>query len=73
MQDGMSKDTQPHASNNLGEGGEGPKKKSGRPVLCRLGFHKFRVVDVTFGFGVGANVERVRCQRCGGETTRRAR
>ena len=41
-------------------------------VLCWLGFHDFRVVDVTFGFAAGDSVEKVECKRCGVVTTRRA-
>ena len=39
-------------------------------LLCWLGIHDFRVVDVTFGFGGGGSVERVECRRCGLVTTR---
>ncbi len=39
-------------------------------LLCWLGIHDFRVVDVTFGFGGGGSVERVECRRCGLATTR---
>ena len=42
-------------------------------LLCWLGFHRFRVVDATFGFGHGGAVESVECRRCGHTTTRRAR
>ena len=38
-------------------------------LLCWLGFHDFRVVDVTFEFGT-SGVERDRCQRCGVTRTR---
>ena len=30
-------------------------------VLCGLGFHDFRVIDVTFGFGEGGSVEHFEC------------
>ncbi len=40
-------------------------------LLCWLGFHDFRVVDVTFGFVPGDAVETVECRRCGYRTTRR--
>ena len=40
-------------------------------ILCWLGFHDFRVVDVTFGFGTDA-VEKDVCRRCGATRTRRA-
>ena len=40
-------------------------------LLCRLGFHDYGVVDVSFGFGAGGSVETVECRRCGQRTTRR--
>lgn len=39
-------------------------------LLCWLGFHDFRVLDKTFGFGDGGGVEKVECKRCGLVTTR---
>ncbi len=44
-----------------------------RPLLCFLGFHDFRVVEVTVGFGASGAVEKVECRRCGRSTTRRQR
>ena len=41
-------------------------------LLCALGIHDFRILEVTFGFGTGG-VERVQCRRCGVVTTRRSR
>ncbi len=38
--------------------------------LCWLGFHDFRVIDRTFGFGAGGEVEKVECRRCGVIVTR---
>ena len=34
-------------------------------LLCRLGFHSFRVIEATLGFGDAGNVEKVECRRCG--------
>ncbi len=34
-------------------------------LLCWLGFHDFRVISVTIGFGPGGQVEKVQCRRCG--------
>ena len=34
-------------------------------LLCRLGFHNFRVIEATLGFGDAGNVEKVECRRCG--------
>ncbi|MFV2031956.1 MAG: hypothetical protein ACC663_05620 [Gammaproteobacteria bacterium] len=33
-------------------------------LLCRLGFHDFRVISITFEFGT-RGVEKVECKRCG--------
>jgi len=40
-------------------------------LLCRLGFHDFRVLNKTFEFGAGAGIETVKCKRCGATMTRR--
>ncbi len=34
-------------------------------LLCWLGIHNFRVIDRTFGFGAGGDIEKVECRRCG--------
>ena len=34
-------------------------------LLCPLGFHDFRIVKVTFGFGTRGSVEEIQCRRCG--------
>ena len=39
--------------------------------LCWLGFHDFRVVSKTFGFGTDG-VEKDVCRRCGHTITRKA-
>ena len=41
-------------------------------LLCLLGVHDYRVVDVSFGFGAGGSVEKAECRRCGARRTRRA-
>ena len=41
-----------------------------RWLLCFLGFHDFRVVEVTMGFGSSGTVEKVECRRCGLVTAR---
>jgi len=33
--------------------------------FCWLGWHDFRVIDTTFGFGTSGNIEKVKCRRCG--------
>jgi hypothetical protein len=47
------------------------RERVGR-ILCWLGMHDFRVVDVTFGFGGGGSVERMECRRCDLVMTRQA-
>ena len=34
-------------------------------LLCWLGFHDFRVLEISFGFGDAGDVEKVECLRCG--------
>lgn len=41
-------------------------------LLCRLGFHDFRMISKTFGFGAGGGIETVECLRCGVTITRQA-
>ena len=38
-------------------------------IFCWLGFHDYRVVNVTFEFGADA-VEKDQCRRCGVTRTR---
>jgi hypothetical protein len=40
-------------------------------LLCVVGVHDFKVIEVIFGFGVDDTVEKVQCQRCGLITTRK--
>ncbi len=39
-------------------------------ILCWIGFHDFRVIDASFSFGQGGEVETVECRRCGYRLTR---
>ncbi len=41
-------------------------------LLCLLGIHDFRILEVKFGFGVGSRIEKVECRRCGLVTSRRS-
>ncbi len=52
------------------QAGDGAKTGFLAGLLCRLGFHDYGVVDVSFGFGAGGSVETVECRRCGQTTTR---
>ena len=39
-------------------------------LLCRLGIHDCRLVEVVGGFGQGGQVKKVECCRCGYITTK---
>lgn len=41
-------------------------------LLCLVGVHDYRILEVKFGFGVGSRIEKVECRRCGLVTTRRS-
>jgi len=34
-------------------------------LSCRLGFHDFKVVEATLGFGDAGGAQKVKCRRCG--------
>lgn len=34
-------------------------------LLCILGFHDFKVIDATLGFGAAGGTSTVQCRRCG--------
>lgn len=40
-------------------------------LLCRIGSHDLRLIEVVGGFGVGGPVEKFKCARCGKVVTRR--
>ena len=42
-------------------------------LLCLIGIHDYRILDVTVGFGPSGTVEKVQCRRCGLVTTRQGR
>ena len=33
-------------------------------LLCRIGWHDYRILEVTGGFGGGGSVEKRKCRRC---------
>lgn len=39
-------------------------------LLCRLGIHDYRLIEVVGSFGASGQVEKVECRRCGCTTTR---
>ena len=39
-------------------------------LLCRLGVHDYRVLEIMFQFGSGGSIEKVECRRCGVTVTR---
>ncbi len=41
-------------------------------LLCRFGFHDYRVLEIMFQFSPGGSVEKVECRRCGVITNRQA-
>ena len=38
-------------------------------LLCWLGIHNYKIVDITFGFGAGGTTQRIKCKICGIEKT----
>lgn len=63
----------------MGQGGGNDKRPGTRrrhPVfghlLCWLGFHDYRVLEIRFQFGAGSGIEKVECQRCSVIVTRQA-
>ncbi len=39
-------------------------------LLCLLGFHDFKIIDATLGFGAAGGTSTVQCRRCGRVVTR---
>ena len=34
-------------------------------LLCLLGIHRYKVIDITFGFGKGGSTQKIKCKICG--------
>jgi|TARA_B100000929_G_scaffold211884_1_gene169071 hypothetical protein len=34
-------------------------------LLCFLGIHQYKIIDVTYGFGSGGSVKTIECRVCG--------
>ncbi len=51
------------------ENGKGMPDWIGR-LLCLIGIHDFRTIEMIGGFGSGGAVQKVECRRCGLVATR---
>ena len=40
-------------------------------LLCWIGIHRYKVIDVSFGFGPAGSVKTVQCKICGIKKTRK--
>ena len=36
-------------------------------LVCWLGIHRYKIIDITFGFGKGGSIQRLKCKICGVE------
>jgi len=34
-------------------------------LLCLLGIHRYKVIDITFGFGKAGSTQKLKCKVCG--------
>jgi len=34
-------------------------------LLCLMGIHRYKVIDITFGFGKGGSTQKIKCKICG--------
>ena len=34
-------------------------------LLCWLGIHRYKVIDISFGFSVGGSIKTIQCKVCG--------
>ena len=39
--------------------------------LCWLGIHRYKIINVSFGFGQGGSVKTVQCKICGIKKTKK--
>ena len=46
------------------------KRKLGL-LLCWLGIHRYKVIDISFGFAAGDSVKTIKCKNCGVEKIRK--
>ena len=40
-------------------------------LLCWLGIYKYKVVDITFGFGATGSTQKLKCKICGIEKVKK--
>ena len=40
-------------------------------LLCWIGIHRYKIIDISFGFGQGGSVKTVQCKICGIKTTKK--
>ena len=40
-------------------------------LLCWLGIHRYKVIDISFGFAAGDSVRTIKCKICGVEKIRK--
>ena len=40
-------------------------------LLCWIGIHRYKVIDISFGFGPAGSVKTVQCKICGIKKTRK--
>ena len=45
-------------------------KLSANLLLCWIGIHRYKIIDVSFGFGPGGTVKTIRCEICGVKKTK---
>ena len=46
-------------------------KLSANLLLCWIGIHRYKIIDVSYGFGSGGSVKTIRCKICGDKKTKR--
>ena len=40
-------------------------------LLCWLGIHRYKIIDISFGFAAGDSVRTIKCKICGEEKIRK--
>ena len=34
-------------------------------LVCWLGIHRYKIIDITFGFGKAGSIQKLKCKTCG--------